>query len=89
MNPYPLHRKHYLQLPVFNQCRSPLLNILTTSVLEVFVILCWFSTWSLLDSMMDLLTPSKTHDLLLSLSLGFTSGMIAFSLQLPLLYYLK
>ena len=81
--------RHYLRLPVFTQCTSPLLNIVTTSLLEVFVILCWFSTWTLLDAVMEEVSASTVHNIVLSLSLGLVSGLLAFTLQLPLLCYIK
>ena len=86
-----LGRKQYLSLPVFNHCGSPVLNLLTTSLLEVFVILAWYSTWTLLDwsGEMMMVTSSKMFNILLSLGLGLVPGLLAFILQLPLLYYLR
>ena len=66
-----------------------MVSLLTTSLLEVFVILSWFSTWSLLDWAGEMLTSSKINNILLSLGLGLLPGLLAFALQLPLLYYLR
>ena len=66
-----------------------MLNLVTTSVLETFVILSWFSTWSLLDVAGETLTSSLMENILLSLGLSLVPGLLAFTLQLPLLYYLR
>ena len=66
-----------------------MVSLLTTSLLEVFVILSWFSTWTLLDCAGEMLTSSKINNILLSLGLGLLPGLLAFALQLPLLYYLR
>ena len=86
-----LGRKQYLSLPVFNHCSSPVLSLVTTSLLEVFVILAWYSTWTLMDWAGELVmvSSSKMLNIILSLGLGLVPGLLAFSLQLPLLYYLR
>ena len=62
---------------------------MTTSGLEAFVILSWYSTWTILDWAGEMLTSSKMNNILLSLGLGLVPGLLAFTLQLPLLYYLR
>ena len=89
---YELHssvRRHYLQLPVYTRTNSPPLNILITSLLELTVIQSWFSTWSLLDTVMTQLSISIINNIILSLSIGLGSGILAFTLQLPLLHYVE
>ena len=66
-----------------------MLSLVTTSGLEAFVILSWYSTWSILDSAGEMLTSSQMNNILLSLGLGLVPGLLAFTLQLPLLYYLR
>ena len=66
-----------------------MLSLLTTSVLELLVILAWFSTWTTLDWAGEMLTSSKLDNILLSLSLSLVPGLLAASLQFPLLYYLR
>ena len=53
------------------------------------MILSWYSTWTILDWVGEMLTSSQINNILLSLGLGLVPGLLAFTLQLPLLYYLR
>ena len=78
-------RFHYLQLPISKFWSYKILNIATTSFLEIFCICCWYSSWSLLDEVTSIFTNNIIFDASLSLLIGLTSGLVAYLLQIPLL----
>ena len=82
-------RSTYLQLPIFNHCSSMITNIVSTNILEVFAILCWFSTWTLTDVIMEMMTSNIIINVAISLTVGTISGLLAYILQIPLFYNLK
>ena len=86
-----LLRSDYMKLPIFTHCSSTLLNISTTSVLEVFTIMCWHATWSLTDTAAGLVTsdPEPRVRGALALALATVTGLLAHTLQVPLLYFSK
>ena len=65
------------------------MNILTTSVLEVFGILCWYSSWSLADVIISMMTRSILVNIVISLVVGLFCGLVPILLQIPLLYFFK
>ena len=58
---------------------SFLLNLLVSSLVEVGVILCWHSSWGMVDTLLG-------EADLLCLLVGLAAGLAALLVQLPILY---